>query len=334
MSNSILIITNSSDLHADIIVSKLEKKGTSPFRINLDEFPRDYELTFETWQSSWSAGIKHLPSGRALDIHQIKSIWTRKASDFSFLSENDYSSQERAYANQETKHVFNGLLYALDCFWMNHPLAVRSSLWKGEQTIRASKMGFKIPESLITNAPESVLQFKNAVKSKLVLKSQSTPSLAAEEVAVDEQVVTHGLQTTLLTEDHYDNIESVREIPCYFQAYIDKQFELRITVIGNHVFAAKINSQESEKTKIDFRDYSADILYEAFQLPDEIETRCRDYVHSYNLQYGAMDIIVTLEGEYVFLENNPAGQFWFVEQLVPELKMMDALADCLINGTP
>ncbi|MDW3190973.1 MAG: hypothetical protein R8G66_01375 [Cytophagales bacterium] len=334
MNDNILIITNSSDLHADILVSRLEKKGVSPFRINLNEFPRDFELTFETRQDSWMAVITHLPSGRELDTHQIKSIWTRKASDFSFLSENDYSAQEKAYANQETKHVLNGILYSVDCFWMNHPLAVRSALWKGEQTIRAAKMGFNIPESLITNRPESVPQFQEMVNRDVVLKSQSTPSLAMEEVAVDDQVVTQGLQTTILTDDHYENIESVREIPCYFQAYIEKQFELRVTVIGNHVFAAKINSQDSEQTKVDFRDYSADILYEAFHLPDDIETRCRDYVHSYNLQYGAMDIIVTPEGEYVFLENNPAGQFWFVEQLVPELKMMNALAECLMNGKP
>ncbi len=45
-----------------------------------------------------------------------------------------------------------------------------------------------------------------------------------------------------------------------------------------------------------------------------------------------MDIIVTPEDEFVFLENNPGGQFLFVEQLVPELKMMDTLANCLIEG--
>lgn len=332
MSNSILIITNRSDLHADIIVSTLIKKGTTPFRINLDDFPRDFELNHETDQNKWTATITHTPSGRKLNLDSIKSIWTRKSSDFAFLSEDDYSPQEKVFANQETKHVLNGILYSLDCYWMNHPLAVRSALWKGEQGLRASKMGFKTPASLITNQPESVIQFKEKVNKDVVIKTLSTPTLSAEKVVESEQVVTQGLQTTILTDDHLENIESVKEIPCYFQEYIDKEFELRVTIIGDNVFAAKIHSQQSEKTKVDFRDYSAEILYESFKLPAEIENRCRDFVHSYNLQYGAMDIIVTPEGEFVFLENNPGGQFLFVEQLVPELKMMDALANCLIEG--
>ena len=334
MNSNILIITNSSDLHADIIVSTLTQKGSTPFRINLDEFPKDFELSFEANQDLWKTTVTHLPTGEVLDMNLVKSVWTRKAGNFAFLSEDQYSSQEKAFADQEAEHVLNGLLYSLDCYWMNHPLAVRSALWKGEQSVRASKMGFKIPDSLITNRPGSVISFKEKMNKDVVLKTMSTPTLSAEEVNADERVVSQGLQTTILTEDHMENIDSVREIPCYFQAYIDKQFELRVTIIGNHVFAAKIHSQQSEQTRVDFRDYSADILYEPFQLPAEVAERCRKFVHSYDLQYGAMDIIVTPDDEYVFLENNPAGQFWFVEQLVPELKMMDALANCLIEGNP
>ncbi len=332
LKNNILIITNSLDLHANIVVATLRNKGASPFRINLDEFPRDFGLEYKTDQNLWTATITHIPSKRTMHLDTIRSVWTRKSSDFTFLSDNEYSAQEKAYANQETKHVLNSFLYPLDCFWMNHPLAVRSALWKGEQALRASKMGFKTPTSLISNQPSSVLGFKEKVGKEVVLKTLSTPTLSAEEVAVNEQVVAQGLQTTILTDDHLENIESVREIPCYFQEYIEKKFELRVTIIGNHVFTARINSQQSDKTKVDFRDYSADILYEPFTLPREIEDRCRDFVHSYNLQYGAMDIIVTPEDEFVFLENNPGGQFLFVEELVPELKMMDALANCLIKG--
>lgn len=334
LNSNILIITNSSDLHADIIVSNLTQKGSRPFRINLDEFPRDFELVHKTDSHRWAASITHLPSGRRLDLDSVKSVWTRKPDDFSFLSGAQFSAQEIAYAKRETEHVLNGLLYSLDCYWMNHPLAVRSALWKSEQALRASKMGFNIPTSLVTNKPDSVIHFKEKLKNDVVLKTMSTPSLSAEEVPLNDQVITQGLPTTILTNDHFESIESVREIPCYFQEYVDKKFELRVTIIGSHVFAAKIHSQQSEKTRVDFRDYSAEVLYEPFDLPKEIEQKCREFVHSYNLQYGAMDIIVTPENQYVFLENNPAGQFLFVEQLVPELEMMEALANCLIEGTP
>lgn len=334
MNPSILIITNTADLHADLVVANLAKKGVSPFRINLDEFPRDFLIDYTSDSQGWHATITHLPSQSTLPLETVTAVWTRKTDNFAFISGDEFSAQEKAYAQEAVQHVLNGMLYSLDCYWMNHPLAIRSALWKAEQSIRAAKMGFKTPPSLITNRPESVLPFKAHAHQGMVLKSMASASLSAEKLAEGEEVVANGLGTTLVTDDMLENLESVREIPCYFQGYMDKQFELRVTVIGNHVFAAKIDSQASESTKIDFRDFSAEIDYEAYTLPPELETRCRDFVHSYNLQYGAMDIIVTPENEYVFLENNPAGQFLFVEQLVPELTMIDTLANCLIAGKP
>jgi hypothetical protein len=59
---------------------------------------------------------------------------------------------------------------------------------------------------------------------------------------------------------------------------------------------------------------------------------CLALVSGYGLNFSAMDIIVTPDDRYVFLENNPNGQFIFVEHKVPELGMTDALAACLIRG--
>lgn len=330
MDKKILIITNSSDLHADIMISLLIDKGVLPFRLNLNEFPRNFEISLNITQNQWSATLTHIPSNDTLNVSDIGAVWTRKIADFSFISE-DLSPQEKAHAKQETEHVLNSLLYSLDCYWINHPLASRSALWKGEQSIRAAKMGFKVPASLMTNQPDPVLRFKAIIHGEMITKSMSSPFLAADEVVGKDRVV-RGFCTTLITDEDMQSIDSVREIPCYFQEYIAKQFELRVTVIGNQVFTAKIHSQENERTKIDFRDFGANIRYEAFQLPADIEQKCLDFVHSYQLQYGALDIIVTPDNEYVFLENNPAGQFLFVQQLVPELTIMEALADCLIEG--
>jgi D-alanine-D-alanine ligase-like ATP-grasp enzyme len=55
-------------------------------------------------------------------------------------------------------------------------------------------------------------------------------------------------------------------------------------------------------------------------------------VRSYHLNFSAIDLILTPDGRYVFLENNPNGQFMWVEKLVPELEMTAALASCLIRG--
>ena len=111
-----------------------------------------------------------------------------------------------------------------------------------------------------------------------------------------------------------------------------KAHEFRATVIGDALFAARIHSQDDPRTATDLRDMSADIRYEAADMPPEVARRCLDFVHSYGLTYGALDLIVTPDGDHVFLENNPVGQFLFVEQLVPQLDMTGALAKCLVAG--
>ncbi len=170
-----------------------------------------------------------------------------------------------------------------------------------------------------------------AAQADIVFKPLSSPTLAAEEVGPEERVAS-ALPTTRITADHAGLLDAVAELPCFFQRNIAKRHELRVTVIGDKVFAARIHSQDDPRTAIDCRDMSAEIRYEKAALPAKIERRCLDLVRSYGLTFGALDIIVTPNEDYVFLEMNPVGQFLFVQELVPELDMIGAVAACLLEG--
>ena len=63
-------------------------------------------------------------------------------------------------------------------------------------------------------------------------------------------------------------------------------------------------------------------------LPEEIADKCRRYLQHMGLNFGCFDFIVTPDGEYVFLECNPNGQWLWVE-LATGLKIADAIADFL-----
>lgn len=330
MSSRVLIVTNRHDLHADIVAEKIMKNGGSPFRLNLDEFPRDYALTIDFAEDRWDGEIAHIPTGDRLSIPNIGAVWMRKPGDYAFPS-GELAAQERQFASAEMDQFLIGLLYSLDCYWMSHPAAIRRSVWKNEQLLRAVRMGFRVPSSLMTNRRERVDAFRHAMRKDIIFKALSSPTLAAEKVAAEERIV-RGLSTTRIMDDDEELLDAVHELPCFFQEYVPKRHEVRVTIIGNEVFAARIHSQDDPRTATDFRDYSAEIKYEAESLPPEIEARCRQFVESYGLTYGAIDLIVTPDNEYVFLENNPAGQFLFVEQLVPELTMSDSLARQLVQG--
>lgn len=324
-----LIITNSQDLHADLVSTILVNKGHQPFRVNLDKFPRDYTITQKYIDGSHASKIVHTPTGTTLESCQIAATWNRKIAEYSFISD-DLTVQELEYAKAETEHAMFGLLYTLDCYWMSHPVNLRGSMWKGEQLNRAQKIGFRIPASLVSNCPDEVRDFKNHLPGDMIFKTLSTPDLASSKVS-DEERVANGVPTTVITNEFMENVEAVREVPCHFQEYIPKLYELRVTIIGDKLFAAKIHSQEDQRTMVDSRDMTAEILYEAIKLPEAIEKRCFAFVKSYGLNYSAMDIIVTPDNEYVFLENNPNGQFLYVQQLIPEYNMLETLADTLIK---
>ena len=62
--------------------------------------------------------------------------------------------------------------------------------------------------------------------------------------------------TQLLTRDRLHEIDSLAACPAIFQEYVDKQVELRITIVGQEVFAAAIYSQEYPETCVDFRRFA------------------------------------------------------------------------------
>lgn len=328
MLKKVLIVTNCHDLHADLLVPNLTAKGCDSFRINLDAFPRNYHLAQSLTNDRVVNKIRDLQSENWLDFEAIGAIWMRKPGEFRYLSD-DLTTQEKNFAKAETEHALLGLLYGLNCFWMSHPLALRAAQWKGEQLQRAKRMGFRIPATIITNSKTEALAFRDSLCGPMIFKAMSDPSLGADDTTSEERI-NGGISTTIVDSDM--SLDAVDHLPCQFQEYVSKKYELRVTIIGDKVFAAKIHSQNDTRTMIDSRDMSAEILYEETVLSQELRERCIAFVKSYGLIYGALDLIVTPDDEVVFLENNPTGQFLYIEELIPTFKLIDAVADELIAG--
>jgi len=96
-------------------------------------------------------------------------------------------------------------------------------------------------------------------------------------------------------------------------------------------FAVRIDSQNSKKTEVDWRRYDfANVSHSIERLPCEIHQRCIQLIQKLDLRYGAMDLIVSPQGEWVFLENNCNGQWLWLEKLTG-LKISNAIASQLIR---
>jgi glutathione synthase/RimK-type ligase-like ATP-grasp enzyme len=72
--------------------------------------------------------------------------------------------------------------------------------------------------------------------------------------------------------------------------------------------------------------------YAPHDLPRDVERRCVALVGRLGLTYGAIDMIVTPDGRYVFLEINPSGLYQWIE-VATGLPITDAICDLLIAAS-
>lgn len=348
MKKQILIVTCEFDPHADALVGLLQSLGHQPIRLHTADIPSDVAIDVRLHQKEQAYQL--ITPHCTVDLNQVRSIWWRRPAK-PVLPEH-LSEDEKIFAQLELKTTLQGIWDNLDCYWMSKPANIRRATHKTGQLKRAADLGFAIPRTMITTDPESVRAFYDLCEGNVVYKVLSDPTLGfagradelmarcrvdqgpGQEPIIDwSRVKAKITYTTRVEPDHLKLLDTIRYAPCQFQEYVPKEYELRVTVIGDELFTAEIHSQDHAATQLDWRHYEASIPYRLGKLPPKIEEACMTLTKGYGLNYGAIDLILTPDGRYVFLEINPNGQWLWVQQLVPELKMKEALATQLIQGS-
>jgi len=189
----------------------------------------------------------------------------------------------------------------------------------------ASSIGFQTPKTLITNDPTDLLSFYELCSGNVIVKP-------IRKGRIKYQDGIKLIYSNRVTRIHTDKSNLIKYAPTFFQEYIPKEFELRITMIGNEIFAVAIYSQEESLTVDDWRrDQECKLKYAEYRLPPDIESHCRQLLKYFDLQFGAIDMIVTPNGEYFFLEINPNGQWAWIEEIT-SLPLSEALMNLLVRG--
>src|SRR6185295_16367444 len=127
-------------------------------------------------------------------------------------------------------------------------------------------------------------------------------------------------------------LHSMRWSPLILQEYVPKHVELRVTVVGGEIFPAEIESQGSARSRDDWRRYDlARTPYRRHTLPADVAERLLGVVRAFGLCYGAIDLVLTPDGRYVFLELNGNGQWLWIEDLT-QMPIADAITSVLARG--
>ena len=162
----------------------------------------------------------------------------------------------------------------------------------------ASKLGIKIPDTLVCNKKIDLNLFKH---KDLITKAIGDFMFTKEDTS-------YSIMTNKISNQQ---IESDVFFHTLFQNQIDKDFELRIFFMKNKFYSSAIFSQINEKTKVDFRNYDIENPNRVvpFKLHPEIENKLLKLMKKLNLKSGSIDMAYTKNDEYIFFEVNPIGQF-------------------------
>jgi hypothetical protein len=137
--------------------------------------------------------------------------------------------------------------------------------------------------------------------------------------------------TQRLRSEDLDDLRGIDTTAHLFQAWVSKEHEVRLTVVGERMLAAAIHAG-SEAAHEDWRsDYGA-LTYTTTEIPEPVAAGVRRLMERLQLHYGAADFIVSPDGQWTFLEVNPCGQ-WDWIQGATDLPIAEAIADDLQGVT-
>lgn len=310
----ILIVTNKEDIHPTPVIEHLERLGHPFFRLNTESLLSDYD--FE-WVSDSSHGddfhIRNIHTGAEVFGHDINSVWERRPLVPSELRLNNRDEINRH--NLKEAHGFlSFLLYYLgDRFSLGHHLFDRSSASKMLQLKIASGLGMKTPDTCFSNNKSAIEQFCGDHPT-ICLKS-----IDNDNIWFEDELKEHVLYSQAVSAEEVIALseEAFSQTVSYLQNYIEKDFELRVTVVCSEIFSCKIESQSMDRQHglVDWRqglDYG--MKHSIYELPVDIANFCKEFLRKLNINFGCFDFIVTPQGEHIFLECNPNGQWLWIEQ--------------------
>lgn len=187
----------------------------------------------------------------------------------------------------------------------NYFQRIPNKLWHLEM---AQQTGINIPNMLITTQKSEAREFIK--KHRSVINKSIKDSFTGTFDGVYYYNHTERVSAEVMEELDEEFF------PTLLQEEIPKAYELRVIFVHDTVWAGAIMSQNDPKTTLDWRNYNHEKPNRIvpYKLPTEIEDKIRVFAKLTNLNTGAIDMIVSKDKRYVFLECNPNGQISMISE--------------------
>lgn len=281
-----VVVASDDDLSADSVMRHMHPEDT--IRLDPGKLNSAYSISsvYSPATGAWQTQIEG--PGRSVPVGKLTSVWWRKPTPGHALT------GDQAWAAEENTAALLGMLRSSECeVWVNDPGNNARAAIKAPQLTLAKRLGMNVPDTVVTNDP--------AVASAFVERCGGAVSKA------QQQRYTKFLPATIV--EPGADLTSVAGTMHQFQAIVRKQFDVRVTVIGDTILPCRITSSQLD-WRIAPRE---DQKYAPIAVHGPLVKAINAYMRAEQLVFATFDFAADATGMWWFLECNPNGEFGFIE---------------------
>lgn len=292
----VLFISNKDDLALDYLIYKFQEKGIDYIRVNSEDIVNiGVNYCLDNLQINYNDFL--------YDLSKMKSVYFRRAPS---IFPNSIESKDTPFINGERRNFLEGMYSSLNAKWINPIFSTYKAERKLYQLTVAKRIGFNVPYTIVSNKPSDIINFVEK-QGSCIIKPISHGLQVTQEGAFS-------IYTSEINNIKLFNKDLLFECPVFVQKKINNYRDIRATVIGNEILAVEIETDE--ELKVDWRKPELFKKYKSHNIPENIKQLMFKLHEKLDLIYSAFDFILTPEGEYYFLETNPAGEWVWLEREV------------------
>ncbi|KUF36012.1 ATP-grasp domain-containing protein [Xanthomonas phaseoli] len=319
----VLIVAPHRDTHASTIAAMIAASGHTASLLDTSQWPCGLEGSLLYGQS----GASVVREGASVTYD---AAWSRRLM---------FNKTAPAHVHdQDTKFIkTEGLLFDLGAVallgaghgvqrWVNAPLAALAADQKPLQLAAAIASGLVVPETLISQCPGDIQAFRQRHANGVVVKPFNVGAWA-DGANYSVSYATRVSQNEPLTD------ADLRACPTTYQQVVDHQADLRVVCMGGEY--ACLRMRHSLEGEIDYRAvrHKTTLRYDWVPLFPGLQAKLDALRSVLGVDFFCADFVVPVgDGEPVFLELNPGGQFLYLDEKAPGMDIASKFCSFLVYG--
>lgn len=290
----------------------MERRGVAAAIVETDGLATYGMMSWSPSGEIDSATVSDVDSA-ALHLAELDVVWWRRLTGDPRLPDMLRDEAARDLVTRACRATLIGIgLTSFQGQWVSHPEATRLAENKVVQLQAAARVGLRLPRTLISQDPRVVRRFCEDLDYQVIVKTVAgTPKTP--------------LMTGKLDPEHIASDASVSVCPAIYQELVPGTRHLRVCCFGDQIYTAVLKTET-----LDWR-YPLDAEAAPYNLDSDTANRIIMLVKDLGLRMGIADLKLDPEGEPVWLELNPQGQFLFLQGMCRGMPLTEHFAEFLIR---